>query len=82
MNLIKKRSNKILLVKKVWGFRGEKVRNCYECEWKSEKLLAFDIFNYAPMMNIKFEVEAASRYGSGTTKMMSLLAAPAPQHFF
>jgi hypothetical protein len=36
-----------------------------------------------PMLNIKFgtgAVGAGSRYGSGSTKMMRLLAAPAPQH--
>jgi hypothetical protein len=39
---------------------------------------------YNPMMNIKFgaRAEAASRYGSGSAKMIRLLVAPAPQHTF
>jgi hypothetical protein len=32
------------------------------------------------MFNIKFGAEAASRYGSGTRKMMRLHAAPARPH--
>jgi hypothetical protein len=32
------------------------------------------------MLNIMFGAGAASRYGSGSTKMMQLLAAPAPHH--
>jgi hypothetical protein len=39
-----------------------------------------DIFNNTPVLNIKYEAGAASRYGSCSTKMMRLLAAPAPQH--
>jgi hypothetical protein len=46
-----------------------------------------DFFDNPPKMNFRFVAVAvgagtgaASLYGSGSTKMMLLLAAPAPQH--
>jgi hypothetical protein len=50
--------------------------------WKVITVIVFDIFYYPPMMNIKVGTGAgaASLYGSGSTKIMRLLAAPAPQH--
>jgi hypothetical protein len=50
---------------------------------KSVKLIQFIIFfQNISMYGIRFGAGAASRCGtgSGSTKMMQLLAAPAPQH--
>jgi hypothetical protein len=51
---------------------------------KSKKtVIVCDIFINPPGFNLNFgdgAAGAASHYGSGSTKMMRLLAAPAPQH--
>jgi hypothetical protein len=58
--------------------------NCYKNEWeKLETVTVCDIFDNPPMFNFRFGAGAARaggvlRYGSGSIKMMQLLAAQAP----
>jgi hypothetical protein len=55
-----------------------------EMNRKNIKLLAFVIFlDNLFMLNISFEAGAgaASRYGSGSTEMIRLLAAPTTKHW-
>jgi hypothetical protein len=43
-----------------------------------ETVLVSDILDNPPLLNIKFRAGAGSRCGFGSTKIMRLLAAPAP----
>jgi hypothetical protein len=49
--------------------------------WLSKRfgpVTSSEIFNNSLMLNIKFGAGAAACYGSGSTKIMRLLAVPAP----
>jgi hypothetical protein len=48
---------------------------------KSKKLfIVCDNFYHSPIMNVEIKTRAESRYDSGSTIMMRLLVAAAPQH--